>query len=243
MIKVLEKAFMTLDVIKRRGPDSLKNLSQATGVTKSTLYTILKSMVDLGFLIQDVGGRYGFSERLQGLTRTPDRQERLTELAREATAELGQALHENVTLVALENGRRRTLALHDGGRFVRVGPGEYEDNFYMFASGRIFLSHMEGPRLRAHFDLHGPPGARWPEVKDFRSFERAVARLRTQEVVTTHHDDTVGVAVPVAVPERDFLGALGVFLPKARCRSQRRKVFAKALRSGAERLRKRILEL
>ena len=102
-IAVLDKTFTILEVMARTGrPLSLAELSEECRAPKPTVFRILKSLRDLGYVEQpDKGGEYGLSERLSSL-REYGRDEAVRDKALPLMESLHTEFNETVNLGLLD---------------------------------------------------------------------------------------------------------------------------------------------
>lgn len=243
MIKVLEKSFLSLEAIAVRGPSHLRELSADTGIGKTTLLTILKTMVSLGYLEQDGSDRYGFSPRLRALPRERDLGERLGSLARAGVDSLATDTGESAVLIAYDGGKRRTVAKHEGGRFVTVNPDAWEGPFLSFASGRLLFAFLPDGERQKILSHEGPAQRQWPQVKGNGALGKALAQIRENQLALVRHNDLLGLAVPVRCEKHGILAALGLYLPESRDQAHRREGLIEALRRHARDLEKKLESL
>jgi DNA-binding IclR family transcriptional regulator len=102
-IAVLDKTFSLLEVLARMGrAATLADLARESRLPKPTAYRILRSLRDLGYVVQsDRGGAYSLSERLQSLGEQ-GRDESLREKAAPLMRRLHAEFDETVNLGVLE---------------------------------------------------------------------------------------------------------------------------------------------
>ena len=103
-IAVLEKAFLVLETVDKLGRTAtLKELTEATGLPKPTLYRILQTLVDLGYVDQDSArSRYGLSLRLRQLARGGDDFEELRQKMLPVMESLHRKFNETINLGVLQ---------------------------------------------------------------------------------------------------------------------------------------------
>lgn len=240
MIKVLDKTFAIFESLRVAGPTQLKDLSAATGITKTTLFTIVKTLQQLGYLEQDPSGRYAIAPRFRALASPITPAMVFTRLATRAVSELAEQIGENTTAILLDHGKRKIAARHEGGRLVSIDSGFNETDFYTFASGRILLAHMTVEERKALWESQGAPGPRWPEVRTRAELEAALRQVKAAPVVQVEHDDTIGLAAQVILLDHGVVGALGIFLPASRFRGAARGRLADALAQAATAFRHQV---
>lgn len=143
-IAVLDKTFSILEVLARTGrPLPLAELAQECRMPKPTVYRILRSLRDLGYVVQHAAGAdYELSERL-GSLRTHGRDATLRDKATPLMTELHAAFNETVNLGVLEGIYVRYAAVRETTQALRwiVKPGA-RDPFHTTALGRAIVAQL-----------------------------------------------------------------------------------------------------
>jgi DNA-binding IclR family transcriptional regulator len=145
-IAVLDKTFSILEVLARTGrPLTLAELAEEGRMPKPTVYRILRSLRDLGYVEQaDRGGVYELSARLASL-REYGRDEAVRDKALPLMKELHTAFDETVNLGLLEGIYIRYAHVIETTQALRwiVKPGA-RDMFHTTALGRAIVAHLPG---------------------------------------------------------------------------------------------------
>jgi DNA-binding IclR family transcriptional regulator len=238
-IAVLDKTFNILEVMARTGRVlSLAELAEECRLPKPTVFRILKSLRDLGYVEQaDRGGEYGLSGRLASL-----REYGRDEAVRDKALPLMQALHEEfnetVNLGLLEGLYVRYAHVVETTQALRwiVKPGA-RDLFHTTALGRAIAAHLpaeQQSRLLSKLCAALPTRGR---VAVRASLERELAATRERGYAFEEQETVEGVAC-VATPLAlwgEPLAAVSVSVPVHRFPAGRRAALIRAVQAASAR--------
>ena len=236
-IAVLDKTFTILEVMARTGrPLPLAELADECRAPKPTVFRILKSLRDLGYVEQaDRGGEYALSERLASL-----REYGRDEAVRDKSLPLMEALHaefnETVNLGLLEGLYIRYAHVIETTQPLRwiVKPGA-RDLFHTTALGRAIAAHLpaeQQSRLLAKLYAALPARGR-AAVR--AKLERELARTRERGYAIEEEETVEGVAC-VALPlalRGEPLAAVSVSVPVHRFPMVQRTALIRAVQQAA----------
>lgn len=148
-IGVLVKAFHTLETIAEIGrPMPLRDIAEATGLPKGTLFRVLQTLTTLGYAAQMADtGYYYLTGRLSWLGRDAS-EEDLKMLTMPLMKELQAQFNETVNLGLLEGTYVYYATVLEADRPLswRVAPGS-RDTYYSTALGRAIAAHLEPAKL------------------------------------------------------------------------------------------------
>jgi DNA-binding IclR family transcriptional regulator len=237
-IAVIDKAFSILEVMARTGrPLALTDLAEDSRLPKPTVYRILRSLRDLGYVEQaDRGGEYELSARLASL-REYSRDEALRDKALPLMQELHATFDETVNLGLLEGIYIRYAHVIETTQALRwiVKPGA-RDMFHTTALGRAIVAHLPAePQARLVTKVCATMPARG----------RAAARIRLEkELELTHtrgyaleEEETVAGVACVATPLAGFgepLAAVSVSVPVHRFPAIHRAALIEAMQHAGQ---------
>jgi len=143
-IAAVEKAFRILEVMSAAGaPMTLMDITENTGLPKPTVFRMLRTLVELGFVDQDqLRKRYDLTLKMYNLGRGNGYDD-----IREEALPIMQALHdrfdETVNLGILQGGQVLYIHYLETTRSVRwqVRPG-VRDPYYCTALGRAIAAYL-----------------------------------------------------------------------------------------------------
>lgn len=237
-IAVLDKTFSLLEVLARMGrPATLADLSRESRLPKPTVYRILRSLRDLGYVVQsDRGGAYALSERLQSLGEQ-GRDEGLREKAAPLMRRLHGEFDETVNLGVLEGIYVRYAWVLETTHALRwiVKPGA-RDPFHTTALGRAIVAGMPAEaqaRLVSKVCATVPTRARAALRERLR---QELEMTRERGFALEEEETNAGVAcVAVSLaPLQEPLAAVSVSVPVSRFPAPRRAAIIAALRRPPE---------
>ena len=200
-IAVIDKTFTILEVLARTGrPLTLAELAEESRLPKPTVYRILKSVRDLGYVNQAArGGAYELSARLATL-REYGRDEAVRAKVRPLMARLHAAFDETVNLGFLEGIYVRYADVMETTQALRwiVKPGA-RDLFHTTALGRAVVAHLPAePLVRLVTKACGTLPVRGRKAVRAQ-LEQELAATRARGYALEEEETVVGVAC-VAVP-------------------------------------------
>lgn len=154
MIAAVEKAFRILEVMSAAGaPMNLMDITEGTGLPKPTVFRMLRTLVELGFVDQDqLRKRYDLTLKMYNLGRGNGYDD-----IREEALPIMQALHdrfdETVNLGILQGGQVMYLHYLETTKSVRwqVRPG-VRDPYYCTALGRAIAAYLPDRQRRRLLD-------------------------------------------------------------------------------------------
>lgn len=220
MIQVIERAFEVLVYLaSAQGKTaSLSQIQAATGIQKTTLSNILKTMEQTGFVAHPQkrkGYRMGY--KMYMLAGPQYFFEKIGTLAADEMKLLHDVFSETVVLAAEQDGRRVVLRVLEcqEGITARIS---HSNDIYQSATGRVILANYPEDQLHRVVSSSGLPSANsWHGILSEEDLQRELAIIRNNGFsVSNDHPDIKGIAVPVIVGHTTVV-AIGVCLPKFRC--------------------------
>ncbi len=240
MIQVLQRAANVIEALNREGELSLKALVAETALKKPTLWVILNSLAEIGYVQKTGRGRYAMGPKLQEIALGGRKDRVLRQAGLECAGLLSDRIHENVIVAAAIRSNRHTIAKTVYRQSVMVDSQsslQYR-SFYETATGRVLLAFMDRAELDQVMAKHGLPGNKWPEAGSARKLTAALAGIKRAGLVKSPSDDgqALRLAFPVKGPDGAVWAALGVSMPVHRFRGSHKKNVMKDLRDVAEQM-------
>jgi DNA-binding IclR family transcriptional regulator len=238
-IAVLDKTFTILEVMARTGRAlSLAELAEECRMPKPTVYRILRSLRDLGYVEQlDRGGEYRLSDRLASL-REYGRDEAVRDKALPLMQELHAEFDETVNLGLLEGTYIRYAHVIETTQALRwiVKPGA-RDLFHTTALGRAIVANLPAEqqsrlltKVCATMPVRGRTLARAKLEKELAITRERGYAIEEQETV----EGVACVATPLN-PWGEPLAAVSVSVPVHRFPAEQRAALIRAMQHAAER--------
>ena len=236
-IAVIDKTFSILEVLARSGRQlTLAGLAEESRLPKPTVYRILRSLRDLGYVEQlDRGGVYALSARLNSLVEY-GRDEAVRKKANPWMTELHEQFDETVNLGLLEGIYIRYAHVIETTQALRwiVKPGA-RDMFHTTALGRAIVAHLPGDqqgrlvgKVCATLPSRGRSAIR-------TKLEQELAATRARGYALEEEETVAGVACVAAslTSLGEPLAAVSVSVPIHRFpASQRASLIAALLQTG-----------
>lgn len=116
MVPVVRSTFRILEELSRAGALGLNDVTQRTGISKSTVFRILTTLTQLGYVVRDAERSYYVSQTIGDLVSSEAGIEAIRRAAMPFMLELRDAYGETVNLGQLE---------YDKVTYVEVVPSEY----------------------------------------------------------------------------------------------------------------------
>jgi len=239
MIQVLVRAFGILEHLSAEESASLTELAEATGLKKSTLCNILKTLVDLGYVTKTQRGSYRLGPRLGELARPELQQDALVRLGRDAVVALAEATGEVGQLVVVREGERYILAEARSRQGLIVNTAVLEGTLAGTATGRVMLAHRYESDLK---DVMRRAKATNGSVEESLTELKKVLQKVRKEGMSEYHPrgrEVVGLAVPVFCGT-EVVAALGTYLPSVRFRGKHKKEVINLLKRAGKGLSLRL---
>lgn len=232
-IAVIDKAFTILEVLARTGRAlSLAELAEECRMPKPTVYRILRSLRDLGYVDQDDrGGDYRLSGRLTSL-REYGRDEAVRDEALPLMRHLHAEFDETVNLGLLEGIYVRYAHVLETTQALRwiVKPGA-RDLFHTTALGRAIVASLpaeQQSRLLTKACAELPARGR---ATTRAKLERELAATRERGYALEEQETVEGVACVAAslIPLGEPLAAISVSVPVHRFPAEQRTKLIRAM--------------
>ncbi len=245
MIQVLKRASVVLDLLAEGQVRTLKELAALTGLKKPTLYVILKSLVELGYVAKGADSRYQLGGKLLALTYSRRKEDVRKTLAGEVARRLSEDVRESVVVAKVLNGERYTVATATSRHnSLMVDTTILEaTSFYRNATGRVLLAYLGAPELKEIIGRAGLPGDEWEEVGSHGELRKCLKFIRDEGMAfkLTADGQVQFVAVPVFGPDGKVWASIGVSLPASRFKGRHRTEVVEGLRSAGERMSRELV--
>lgn len=218
-VSTTRKTFTILETIRDEEGLSVTEVTRRTGLPKSTTFRHVKTLEDLGYLVERDGGYYVGLRFLQISETARTRRVGYT-AAKRTVFELGRETDERAVFIVEED--YDAVYVHRYGSLADTMIGARRP-LHTMACGKVILAEWDDDAVRTFVDETGleavtdntitDPDDLFAELETVR--ERGYA-INDQE----HMDGLRGIAVPVYTPEDDLLGGLGVFGPTSRLKGE-----------------------
>lgn len=218
-IKSVETSIEIVEVLKRKGEATIKELAEETDFSTANVYKHLNTLVVHGFVTRSDGiYRLGFRyldfggqvrERMEGAQQIKRKVAKIAEM----TGEVAQYMIE-------ERGRSVIVFKEVGHRGVslrtRVG---IRLPIHQVASGKAMLAYVPESRVDEIVEHHGLPAATENTITTREGLFDELAEIREDGYALNQAESTRGlfaVSVPVCTPDDRAIGACTVSGPEHR---------------------------
>ena len=196
MIRVLQRALAVLECFSDEKPRmTLREISQAIDLPKTTTFRILSTLVDAGYLLQLENQSYGLSHKLMTLASIAQKSLKIHEIAHPYLEELAAKTGETAEISMLDGDHRICLDAVESTSSLKsiVTPGARLPLLYG-ATGKMFLAGMTWAEVDRVVRAQAKPN----EIDKAR-LKRVLAKFAKQGFAVTH-DERVRGATAVAAP-------------------------------------------
>ncbi|MWK35425.1 helix-turn-helix domain-containing protein [Actinomadura sp. J1-007] len=213
----MERTFELLEHLADAGGEmALSELTEVSGLPMPTIYRLMRTLVNRGYVRQEPSKRYALGPRL-------------IRLGEGATRLLGSWARPSLTRLVNEVGETANMAVLEGDEAVYVAQVPSRHSMRMFTEvGRRVLPHCTGvgkallaqlpePKARELLSRTGMPANTPHTFTDPDALVAELARVREQGYALDDEEQEVGVrCVAVPLPGAPALTALSVSGPSAR---------------------------
>lgn len=243
-VRSVNRAFDLLELfLECRHPIGVGEAARLSGMPKSTVFRLLRTMEGRGYLSRDEDERFLLTDRL---FRTSDRQGEsdLQRAAKPVLDGLRDTCGETVGLHRLEGDERHCIGAAEGVRTMhtsgRVGS---RAPLYSGASSRAILAFLPTGRWEEIVQRTGLAPLTANTITDPVRLRAELGRIRTSGYAVSHgewSDGITSVAVPLFDAVGTVVGSLNVSGPTFRFGEEKIRLMVGALKAAADSIRERL---
>lgn len=217
-IQAVERAFEIIDFLRQSGPATGTEVSEALDLTSSTAHIYLKTLKEVGYVVQE-DGKYRLGLRFLRDGISVQESIPLYHKAKSSVDELAEETGEGVGLAVEEDGQRVALYHSRGSKSVHdhASIGEFT-NMHWTALGKALLAHKDRDEITAILDRYGLPQATDQTITDREKLFEELEQIRERGYALEREDRREGlrsVALPIRV-EEDTVGSISITGPTHR---------------------------
>lgn len=242
LIQSLQRGLGILEVVARQGPGvSMADVAREVGLHTSTAFHLLRTLVALGYLVQDETTRhYRLGPGAFQLVAAAWSESQLSEAAAPFLSAVARETGESTHLAVFDRGEAVVLHRVDGDAPVRLADRVgYPRPAYCTAIGKILLAALPADELAAYLASARLEARTSKTLTARAALEREIERVRAQGFAFDDEEYTEGIRC-VASPVRNFTGrvvaALGLSGPVWRVSLDRVALLTGVVRTAAARL-------
>lgn len=246
-IEVLARAFCVLEALAE-GAAELRQLAQKTGMGKSTIFRILYTLKELGYVEQSApAGPYALSPKLLALARGPASEFVLAEVARPYLARLRDELGESAWLAELRGGSVVITHAAQAAHKLRLSL-DLGDACPLHASalGKAIAANLPPGELRRLLGDRRLPRFTSRTITSRARLAAELAKVRRQGYAVNDEETIEGAflaGAPVFDAEGRVCAAISVSAPTARCLPAKRQAMITAVKRATQGLSRELARL
>ena len=233
MIQVIGKVFNIMELLRDNQKLSLGLLAKRSGIHKSTLCNLLRTMTALGYIDNDGNGNYSISEKFKQLAMPLPQEKLLQNQCLHFCKSLADYTQESGVITTIRHNELSILAQAQHPRSLMLSMTIYENlSLYHSVSGRIILAFLTQPELDGIVKHYGYPGDKWNHIVNDDQLEEACRELRTAKIsiMSNAVDGIKAFAMPIFDDQNKVCGAAGLTVPIFRLDDKKEKDILQALR-------------
>jgi DNA-binding IclR family transcriptional regulator len=242
MIQVLERTFLILKLIsKKHDGASLIELTKSSGLNKTTLFNILKSLKELGAVSQDESGLYHFGDSLYSLMKESLKKNTLSGISKDYAEGLAAATRESCLISYFIDGKIIILARGFSDHTIIVNRKINKLlSIKSTASGMVILANLPEHERKKYITLNDFKNTDgFENIKTISDLSKKFEEIRNNgfyiKLIEERHAHAL--AVPFFDSEENVAGTVAMTVPDLRFDSRQRKYLLLKMQEVAERLK------
>ena len=223
VVDVGKKMFVVLEALTRnpKNPPSLEEITHSVGFAKTTVYRLLNTLKEIGYVEQISPNRgYVLSQKFFELSRPAVLHHQLVPLARPWLEQLSLRTGGTVSLGVLDQGSLLHLAVIESQESHRVvmKPGDYLAA-HSTAMGKCLLAYLSDADVDAVIRTHGLPKLTRNTISTGAQLLSELAKIKREGFAVNNEENAEGVicvGAPVFESEGPPMAAVSVSGPAVR---------------------------
>lgn len=196
-VGVAQKLFSVLEALSQQPKSGvpLDEVTQITGMAKTTVFRLLYSMVKLGYVDQDpVTNLYSLSGRFFELGTNALPYQRLTVIAKPLMQTLFLTFGESVNLAVPLNGLAIYIMVLESPKAHRVAAtvGEFS-YFHSTSVGKSIAAHLSAEEREEAILRHGMPPMTQATITSQSALEEELEKVRREGVAVDNEENAPGI--------------------------------------------------
>ncbi len=216
-VAVTQKIFAILEALSQQPKSGvpLEEITQLTGIAKTTVHRLLYSMAKLGFIEQDpVTNLYSLSARFFELGNNALPYQRLSGVARPFMQTLMLTFGESVNLAVPHGGVAMYIMVMDSPKAHRVAAtiGDYS-YLHCTSVGKSIAAHVSREEREDSLTRHGLPAMTRATITVPSQLEQELEKVRAEGVAVDYeenHEGIICVGGPIFANQGKVIAALSI---------------------------------
>lgn len=241
-VGVTQKLFSILEALSQQPKSgiALDEVTQISGMAKTTVFRLLYSMVKLGYVDQDpVTNLYSLSGRFFELGTNALPYQRLTVIAKPLMQTLLLTFGESVNLAVPLNGLAIYIMVLESPKAHRVAAtvGEYS-YFHSTSVGKSIAAHLSAGEREEAILRHGMPPMTQATITSRSALDEELQRVRQEGVAVDNEENAPGIICvggPIFASKGRPIAGLSISGPSVRI-SENQPAIKKAVRETVQKI-------
>lgn len=218
----LDRGIRVLEEIARgNGLGTARSIGATLGINQGTVYQILRTLQDCGYVNRQAGGRYQLGARIAYLVDGYQIQAAPPQVIIDYLQTLHQATDETVYAALALGSAISIVASHESTKRLRIGSFDvgYSAAPHASPAGKAFLAYCEDPELDDYFDDHRLERLSQHTITEWADLTDELERVRARGVAFDREESDVGISGVGAViigGRGEPVGAYAAAMPVAR---------------------------
>lgn len=236
----LDRGIRVLEEISRgNGLCSARSIGSTLGINQGTVYQILRTLQNSGYVHRLPGGRYQLGARIAYLVDGYQIQAAPPQVIIDHLHALHIATDETVDAALSLGSTIAIVASHESSQRLRVSSPEigFATNPHAIASGKAFLAFCDDSEIECYFENRELPSSTANTITDWEDLHREFEQIRAQGLAFDREEsDTgiIGIGTVILGSHGEPVGAYAAAMPVARFEEARERVSAALLRAGED---------
>ena len=234
----LDRGIRVLEEIARgNGLGTARSIGATLGINQGTIYQILRTLQNSGYVHRLPGGRYQLGARIAYLVDGYQIQAAPPQVIVDHLLALHLATDETVYAALALGSTIAIVASHESTKRLRVGSFDvgFAENPHATASGKAFLAFCEDSEVETYFDARQLEALTGNTITDWDDLHREFERIRVDGIAFDREESEVGIisiGTVIIGSHGEPVGAYAAAMPIARFGETSGPVSAALLKAG-----------
>lgn len=240
-IQSLERGFAIFEFIVHKGGIGVTEISKELDLNKSTVFSILKTLEDLGYIYKDeVMNTYAATYRLQTLADMTSDPRNIAGFARPILQQLLKIYDETIHFVSAREDSVVYLDKMESTKSIRIYTGiGLEMPLHCTSLGKAILADRTPEEVAAYAQRTGLPGLTTNSITQLDKLRLELDKVKNQGYAIDDEENQEGLyclGVPVRNKHGAALYAISLSMPKFRQGDYKEKAVIHDLKAAAEKI-------
>ncbi len=247
-IELLEKGMRVLEALGRDGGScSLQELVGRVGLVKSSVFRILYTLRELGYVEQNGRGVYSLTPKMYALAGKARGRTSLMTIAHPHLEHMRDVSEETASLAEWRRSRVVCIEVAEGSHKLRLSLDVGDEcPLHASALGKAVAAHLPPEELAAALRIAGLPAYTAATVTDRAHFLRELAQIR-KDGYALNREETIAGAILVGAAifdaRGDVFAAVSLSCPTARYSAKKRTALTQLVRATSAAITKELEEI